>query len=134
MDPKKPKSESATKLRITDISTPEKQSSYVPKETLEDPNAGYESDLSKVYRVAWKGEGGYQARGLRTERFHEVVVLGENECEVKTWELMGGLIAKTVKWWYGKLLQERFVDWVSELKGFCEGGGKKQGEVAGKGE
>ena len=128
LDQKKPDKESPTKLRITDISTPDEQSDYVPRDVLEDPQSGYESNLGKVYRVAWKGEGGYQARGLRTERFHEVIVLGENECEVRTWELMGGLIARTVKWMYGKTLQERFGDWCRELKWFCEGGRKAEGE------
>ena len=127
MDASKPNKESLTKLRVTDISTPDDRSEYVPREVLDDPNSGYEADLGKVYRVAWKGEGGYQDRGLRTERFHEVIVRGEGECEVRTWELMAGVIARTVKWLYGGVLRERFGEWCVELKGFCEGEGRGEG-------
>lgn len=79
------------------------------------------------------------ARGLRSERFHEVIVLGDGECEVRTWECLGGVLARTVKWFYGEVLMEKFGVWVGDLKGEGErsyaGGGKagRGGEVREKG-
>ena len=58
--------------------------------------------------------------GLKTERFHEIIVLGDEECEVRTWECMGGVLAKTVKWMYGKTLEGKFADWVRDLKQYSE--------------
>ena len=60
------------------------------------------------------------ARGLRSERFHEVIVLGQEECEVRTWECLGGVLARTVKWFYGGTLMEKFGLWVKDLKECCE--------------
>lgn len=69
-------------------------------------------------------------RGLKSERFHEVIVLGQEECEVRTWECLGGVLARTVKWFYGETLMEKFGLWVSDLRDFCEGkydGGQDHG-------
>ena len=118
MDASKPSNFTDTALRVTDLSTPEKQSDYVPAELLED--ASFTSDLSRVYRIAWSTEGGLVARGLRSERFHEVIVLGEKECELRTWECLGGVLARTVKWFYMDLLMEKFGVWASDLKRECE--------------
>lgn len=115
MDAKKPGAKTATELRVSDVSTPEEQSDYVPAELLTEEH-GFTSDLSKVYRVAWKSEGGFVSMGLRTERFHEVIEISENECEVRTWEIMGGPIAYTVKWMFSKTLAEKFKLWCTELK------------------
>jgi hypothetical protein len=119
MDSSKPSKFTDTSLRVTDFSTPEKPSNYVPAELLEDPS--FTLDLSKVYRIAWTTEGGFVAKGLRSERFHEIIVQGEEECEVRTWECLGGVLARTVKWFYGELLMEKFGVWVGDLKGECEG-------------
>ena len=115
MDSKKPEKTTATNLKVTDISTPEKQTDYVDSS---DPS--FTADQSKVYRVSWTTHGGFVARGLRSERFHEVIVKGENECEVRTWEAMGGVLAYTVKWLYQTTLQEKFALWCSELKSRAE--------------
>lgn len=115
MDPKKPDSVTDTKLRVTDISTPEEPSTYVGKEVLES-DGSFERDLGKVYRVSWTTEGGFVARGLRSERFHEVLDLGEEGCEVRTWECQGGMLARVVKSLYKNTLQAKFGEWCQELK------------------
>jgi hypothetical protein len=104
-----------THLRITDLSTPDLPSSYISQQTL-DSDPGYFSDLSKVYRISWATEGGFVAKGLKTERFHEIIVLAENECEVRTWECQGGVLARVVKWMYKAVLVRKFQDWCDDLK------------------
>ncbi|KAK4950348.1 hypothetical protein LTR10_011329 [Elasticomyces elasticus] len=119
MNSSKPDSKTETGLRVSDISTPSSPSTYVPQSTLE-TDGSWTADLQKVYRVAWKSEGGFVAKGLRSERFHEVIVLGENECEVRTWEVMGGVLAHTVKWMYKQTLMDKFELWCKDLKKYCE--------------
>ena len=124
MDSAKPTSYTPTDLRVTDISTPDRPSSYITNDLM-DSDCGFSSDLSKVYRIAWTTEGGFVARGLKTERFHEIIVLGDEQCEVRTWECQGGILARTVKWIYQKTLKEKFADWCEDLrreteKQFCD--------------
>ncbi|KAK4894726.1 hypothetical protein LTR27_007114 [Elasticomyces elasticus] len=119
MNSSKPDSKTETGLRVSDMSTPSSPSSYVPQSSLE-TDGSWTADLQKVYRVAWKSEGGFVAKGLRSERFHEVIVLGENECEVRTWEVMGGVLAHTVKWMYKQTLMDKFELWCKDLKKYCE--------------
>ncbi|KAK3711664.1 hypothetical protein LTR37_009440 [Vermiconidia calcicola] len=125
MDEKKPTSETPTQLMCTDISTPAAPSSYIPPDVLKNEDS-YAEDLSKVYRVGWRCEGGFVSRGLKTERFHEIIVLGENECEVRTWENQGGILAHTVKWLYRKTLDAKFKLWCADLKKYCEDKAKEQ--------
>ncbi|KAL1594166.1 hypothetical protein SLS59_009001 [Nothophoma quercina] len=109
-----------THLIISDMSIPSEPSSYIPATTLESSTV-YTADLSQVYRIAWKGDKiDFFAKGLSTERFHEVIVRGEEECEVRTWEVMGGVLAHTVKWLYRKTLDRKFDGWCSDLKAFGE--------------
>ncbi|KAL9094901.1 MAG: hypothetical protein Q9165_002851 [Trypethelium subeluteriae] len=119
MDSKKPTSYTKTQLRVTDISTPNEPSTYIPKDELESDPAWTE-DLSRVYRIAWTTEGGFVARGLRSERFHEVIDRGEDSCEVRTWECQGGSLAHAVKWTYKKTLQQKFGEWCADLKKAAE--------------
>ncbi|KAK5689966.1 hypothetical protein LTR17_026092 [Elasticomyces elasticus] len=119
MNSSKPDSRTETGLRVSDISTPSSPSTYVSQSTLE-TDGSWTADLQKTYRVAWKSEGGFVAKGLRSERFHEVIVLGENECEVRTWEVMGGVLAHTVKWMYKQTLMDKFELWCKDLKKYCE--------------
>lgn len=114
-----PSSPTPTQLKVTDISTPELPSTYVPQDILESDDS-FSADLQKVYRVSWKCEGGFVSRGLRTERFHEIIVSGEDSCVVRTWECQGGILARTVKWMYRKTLMEKFQMWVDDLKVYCE--------------
>jgi hypothetical protein len=115
MDVKKPNKVQPTQLLVTDISTPEHPSDYIPSEALtSDPS--YTSDLKTLYRISWKSEGGFVSRGLRTERFHEIIVKGDNQCEVRTWEIMGGPLASMVKWLYQSTLMKWFQVWCEELK------------------
>ena len=115
MDSKKPDKVTPTQLRIKDISSPDAPSSYIPQDVL-DAEPTYSADLSKVYRISWTTEGGFVARGLRTERFHEIIPTGEAECEVRTWECQGGVLARAVKFAYAKVLKEKFMEWCEDLK------------------
>lgn len=125
MDVSKPDKDTPTQLRITDISTPDSPSNYISKEALEqDP--GYYSDLSKVYRISWKGEGGFASMGLRTERFHDIIVMDDGNCEVRTWEVMGGILARTVKWMLKETLEAKFKLWCQDLKKVSEERAKKE--------
>jgi hypothetical protein len=118
MDSAKPEKQTDTRLIVSDVSLPTAPSNYVPTSTMVD--GGYTDDLSTVYRISWKGEGGFASKGLKSERFHEVIIKGENACEVRTWEVMGGVLAHTVKWFYKKTLQEKFTLWCTDLKRECE--------------
>ena len=125
MDAAKPKKLTPTQLRISDISTPEKKSEYIPQDVLRD-DGSFEADLDKVYRIAWTTEGGFVARGLRTERYHEIISLGEGKgCEVRTWESQGGVLAKVVKYYYKDVLKTKFEEWCADLKREAE---KKAGQ------
>ena len=120
MDPSKPNNKTDTQLRVTDISTPATPSSYLSEDNLEQ-DGSFEPDLSKVWRIAWTTCGSFVARGLRTERFSEVIELeGGERCLYRTWECQGGVLARTVKWLYEKKLGERFDDWCRDLKKECE--------------
>lgn len=115
MDSKKPTSYTDTQLRVLDVSTPEQPSTYIPQTTLES-EPSFSSDLSKLYRVSWTTEGGFVARGLKSERFHEIIIIGENSCSVRTWECQGGSLARAVKWMYKDTLKQKFADWCEDLK------------------
>jgi uncharacterized protein YndB with AHSA1/START domain len=116
MDSAKPDKVTDTQLRVTDISTPEEPSQYIPQDVLDSEEA-YASDLGKVYRIAWTTEGTFVARGLRTERFHEIIPLGDGgECEVRTWECQGGILARAVKFYYKDVLIRKFGEWCEDLK------------------
>lgn len=119
MDEKKKDSYTPTRLKISDLSTPDQPSTYVPTDLLQNDPA-FTADLQQVYRIAWHGEGGFVSKGLKSERFHEIILTGENECEVRTWECQGGMLAKTVKWMYGKTLMAKFQLWCDDLKAHCE--------------
>lgn len=122
MNSAKPHSETATSLRVVDVSTPGAKSSYVSPAMLES-GKGFTADLERVYRVGWRSDAGFlMSKGLTAERFHEVLVVGEGECEVRTWELQTGPLVYVVKALYGKTLEGKFEDWCRELEGFCEGG------------
>ena len=57
------------------------------------------------------------ARGLRTERFSEIIDLGDGKgCEYRTWECQGGVLAKTVKWLFQDTLRQKFREWCEDLK------------------
>ena len=115
MDSKKPTSYTETQLRVLDISTPDQPSSYIPQAKL-DSDPAFTSDLSKLYRISWTTEGGFVARGLKSERFHEIIVLNEKSCLVRTWECQGGSLARAVKWMYKDTLKQKFVEWCEDLK------------------
>lgn len=116
MDAAKPHKVTPTQLRVTDISTPETKSSYISPEVLRE-DGSYETDLDRVFRIAWTTEGGFVARGLRSERFHEIISLGEGKgCEVRTWECQGGVLARVVRYYYQNVLRSKFEEWCADLK------------------
>jgi hypothetical protein len=119
MDSSKPSQMTDVQLRVTDISTPDQHSNYVPQNILED-DSSFTADLDNVYRISWKAEGGFVSMGLKTERFHEIIKLGESQCEVRTWENQGGMLAYTVKWIYKTTLMKKFQEWVEDLKEVSE--------------
>lgn len=118
MDAKDPKSSRNVKLKVTDISTPDKKSEYFGKYVGE-YDKSCTSDLRKVYRISWKAQTSV-ITSWSTERFHEIIVLGDHECEVRTWENQSGLLARTAGYWYKQTLQEKFQTWCQDLKKFCE--------------
>jgi hypothetical protein len=119
LNPNKPNSQQPTALKVVDISTADSPSSYVSQHDLEN-DGSYYPDLTKLYRIVWVMEG-FMTNLVQAERFHEVIALGENECEVRTWDSQGGAMAFGVKWMYGKALHEAFARYAVELKEFAEG-------------
>jgi hypothetical protein len=118
MDANMPNKVRVTPLMVVDICTPSAPTSYLSPEMLEDPT--FTADLSKVYRVSWTGYGGMYAFGMKLERFHEVIVKGDAECEVRTWEVMSGILTRLVKFLYQGTLQEKVGLWCKDLKQWCE--------------
>ena len=106
--------------RVTDLSTPEEPSDYVARENLPAEDTSFVRDSTKVYRISWTTAGGFASRGLKTERFHDIIDLGEQGCEVRTWESQGGILARAVKYYYKDLLMEKFQLWCDELKAEAE--------------
>lgn len=130
MDSSKPSKITDTQLRVTDISTPEKPSDYVFRAKQSAEDTSFTRDLAKVYRISWTTEGGFVSRGLRSERFHEIIDLGEHSCEVRTWECQGGILARAVKFYYKDILMTKFQQWCDELKVEAEKMNQKQKETA----
>jgi hypothetical protein len=118
MDAKNPNKINHTPLKVVDISTPSAPTSYISPAMLEDPT--FTADLSKVYRVSWTGYGGLSTFGMSLERFHEVILVGENTCEVRTWEVMSGPLARIVKLMYHDTLRQKLRLWCENLKKRCE--------------
>lgn len=120
MDASKPTKFTDTQLRVTDISTPAKPSAYIPDSVLQSDGT-FASDLTKAYRISWTTEGGFVARGLRSERFHDIIPSADGQsCEVRTWECQGGTLARAVKWMYKDLLKTKFELWCADLKAESE--------------
>ena len=121
MDASKPSNVTDTQLRVTDISTPNEPSDYIDQGNSKDEEVTYTRDITKVYRISWTTEGGFVARGLRSERFNEVIDFGPGKgCEVRTWENQGGVLARVVKFYYKDVLMKKFQQWCTELKAEAE--------------
>ena len=121
MDASKPSNVTDTRLRVTDISTPTEPSDYIDQGNSRDEEVTYTLDLTKVYRISWTTEGGFVARGLRSERINEIIDLGSGKgCEVRTWENQGGILARAVKFYYKDVLMKKFQQWCTELKAEAE--------------
>lgn len=112
--------ESPSHMIVSDVSTPSSPSSYITSATL-DAFAVYTADLSQVYRVAWKGDKiDFIGKHMNVERFNEIIVRGEERCEIHSWEVMGGVLAYPVKWLYQKTLDRKFHEWCTGLKTHAE--------------
>ncbi|KAF2850852.1 hypothetical protein T440DRAFT_468013 [Plenodomus tracheiphilus IPT5] len=118
MNADRPNNVTLTPLKVVDICTPSSPTSYLSPELLKDQT--FTADLSKVYRVSWTGNGGMYAFGIKLERFHEVIVMGENECEVRTWEVMSGVLSRAVKLMYEDTLKVKVGAWCEDLKKYSE--------------
>ena len=115
MDASRPDSVTPTQCRVTDIATPDQQSAYVPQDIVAQ-DGSFESDYKHVYRISWTTEGGFVARGLKSERVSEVIDLRDGTSEYRTWECQGGVLARVVKWKFEKILKEKFGLWCADLK------------------
>lgn len=112
--------ESPSHMIVSDVSTPTNPSSYIPSATLE-AFPVYTKDLSQVYRVAWMGDKiDFIGKNMNVERFNEVIIKGEEQCEIHSWEVMGGALAYPVKWLYQKTLTRKFDEWCTGLKVYAE--------------
>ena len=104
-----------TQLRVLDVSTPDQPSRYIDHDTL-NSDPGYYSELSELHRISWTTEGLYVKMGIRSERFHEIIETGPEQCDVRTWECQGGFAARAVKWMFKDNLDRGFQAWVDGLK------------------
>ena len=158
MDPSKPTSYTPTQLRITDISTPEHPSTRIPQDVL-DTDGSFSADVHRTYRICWTTEGWLVTKGLRSERFSEVIVCdgpesntsGNNDgsqegqdkatkdrqaeeegeyCVYRSWECQGGVLARIVKWKFRDVLLERFKVNAEDLKKEAERRWKEQKAAA----
>ncbi|KAF3037310.1 hypothetical protein E8E12_002082 [Didymella heteroderae] len=112
--------ESPSHMIVSDVSTPSRPSSYISLATLS-ASPVYTADLSRVYRVAWKGDNiDFIGKNMDVERFNEVITKGEAQCEIHSWEVMGGILAHPVKWLYQKTLHRKFDEWCTDLKAYAE--------------
>ncbi|KAJ4382218.1 hypothetical protein N0V86_002551 [Didymella sp. IMI 355093] len=81
----------------------------------------YTADLSQVYRVAWKGDKiDFVGKNMNVERFNEIIIKGQEQCEIHSWEVMSGILAHPVKWLYQKTLDRKFDEWCTGLKTYSE--------------
>lgn len=69
-------------------------------------------------------------RLVKAERFHEIVLISDRECEVRTWDNQCGPVAYPAKWMYGKVLEEKFAGYCEELKKYCEAQAKTASQTA----
>lgn len=112
--------ESPSQMIVSDVSTPSNPSSYISAATLSACPV-YTADLSRVYRVAWKGDKiDFIGKNMNVERFNEIVIKGDEQCEIHSWEVMGGILAHPVKWLYQKTLNRKFDEWCIGLKAYAE--------------
>ncbi|KAL9033435.1 MAG: hypothetical protein Q9214_007520, partial [Letrouitia sp. 1 TL-2023] len=116
LDPTQSQNTTQSFERVTDYSTPDAPSSYVPPLLLEEDGSFY-PNLSRVYRIAWGVSNPATPGQLVTERFSEVIDLGNRTSEYRTWENLGGSLASVVQELLQGTLQRRFEDYARDLKG-----------------
>lgn len=106
----------AVQVRMTPTSSLRTQNMAVTE--LEMP-----SNTDASYKVCWKAEG-FPRFVLRTLRTNEIRSIGGNEgdpsCEYRTFEIMAGPAAYTVKAMYESDLHDRFADMAQDLKAYAE--------------
>ncbi|KAK4964007.1 hypothetical protein LTR66_012525 [Elasticomyces elasticus] len=78
---------------------------------------------NRVGRICWSLDNSGMLTPsfmIRAERVNEIEDNGDGTCEYRTWETFAGPAARFVKWKYEQTLQERFEDWVRDLREFVE--------------
>lgn len=90
---------------------------------MDPPPESHPNSTGKVTRIGWTmdNKAALVPRFmLAAERVNEIDDLGDGTCVYRTWQTFGGPIARIVKWKYEQALQDRFDDWVRDLKQFVE--------------
>ena len=119
---------------VSDVSTPDHPSNYVSLRLLKYDGTFF-PNLQHVYRIAWvTREAGMSDRQFKSERFSEVIDLGDKRSVYRTWEAESGERAELVKRTILQGLEEGFETMGSELKARAEGvvrGGTQRGGNSG---
>lgn len=106
--------------RISDFSPSGRPSGYVSQEMLGTDGSFYNGP-KPVWRIAWVTEDPSLGDAWITERFNEIIDLGEgNGSEYRTWEGQSGPVAEMGKEKYGDLLTGMLQSISNELKHACE--------------
>ncbi|GAB7347090.1 hypothetical protein MBLNU459_g3221t1 [Dothideomycetes sp. NU459] len=114
--------DTAMTLKVNMTSTVSTQSKELVS-SVDPPPASHPNATGKVTRVCWvlDNKAAMVPRFmLHTERVNEIDDLGDGTCVYRTWGTFGGPLAWIVKWKYEQTLQERFDDWVKDLKKYVE--------------
>lgn len=74
-----------------------------------------------LYRAVWESTG-MPAWALHSRRTTEVRALGDEECEFRSWEWFGGVLARVVSGVYPRaaVLQARFEETAGDIRGEAE--------------
>lgn len=80
-----------------------------------------------VHRLCWELDQ-FPDWAMTAYRTNEITADEDGQgCEYRNWEVMEGVLARVTKWMYGKVLEERFLGWARELKGYAEETWKVEG-------
>ena len=131
LNPETPEVKTPSPEKVYDISIPSAPSDYVPRKLLKNDGSWY-PNLRKVYRASWGDNNPATTGQLVTERFSEVIVLGKEKSEYRTWENYGGPLAPVINEQLADTLQARFEDYARDLKGYSEKLYKASKKMGGK--
>ena len=77
---------------VSDYSTPNSTSSRVPQSLVDDGT--FYGNLSNLYRIAWITDQSIAGDSLKTERYTDIIITGNNTSLLRTWELQAGPAAQ----------------------------------------